>query len=249
MRGIVLACVGGCGFSVAPGAGGEPDAPRGIDSPAVIDAAGDAPTLDSPPMPGLCGGKVWFADFSTDPTTFDNTGDGIDDWAMRDDSPFPIGELVAGEWSTPSASPQPLDTRPAQTFTTRTIIDVRMRSTTTSGARGAVFWINFGFDGTGYVALFVDVKRSSGTAQRIELVNKVGATEDVFASATGLSLAAVDIQLDLDPSVPSVTYSAGGTSGTRMLGRTTSTVAASWATLTAYSGAAAFDQVRVEVCP
>ena len=239
----------GCGFrigSMAPSDGaieGASDSPSDGAIDGISDAAVDASM-------GSCNGKVWFTDFSTDPTALDLNGDAVPDWALRTAAAFPTAQLIGGVWSTPSSS-TPLDTQPKQPFITRVLVHVRMRSITTSGARGAVFWINVGYDGSGtFAPLYVDAKLQSNGTQTLHFMRKtVASVEDEFATITGLGAGFLDVELDIDPATLGVSYLGAGTSGTTTLNRLTSGATDQWATVVAYSGAAEFDEVRVEVCP
>jgi len=188
--------------------------------------------------------------FSIDPTSLNLNGDAVPDWALRTLAAFPTSELTAGVWSTPSAGVA-LHTQPKQPFTTRVRVHVRMRGLTTSGGRGAVFWINVGYDGTGtFAPLYVDAKLQGDGTQTLHLLRKTAAgVEDEFRTITGLGAGFVEIELDIDPITLGVSYVAAGTSGTTTLNRQTSGATDQWASVVAYSGAAAFDEVRVEVCP
>jgi hypothetical protein len=133
-------------------------------------------------------------------------------------------------------------------------VDVRMRSTTTSGQRGAVFYLNFGYDGNAYAVFMADVKMTSATNQKIEFVNRLdpsmAAMDYTFASSSTNPTTPLDVHLEFDPSILLVTYSGGGVAGTHTLVRAPpSGSPPPWATLTAYSGAAAFDEIRMEICP
>jgi hypothetical protein len=218
-----------------------------------IDAAVDTSVVDTriADAPGVCNGKLWLADFSTDPTALDVNGDGVADWALRDGSSFPTAQLVGGVWSTPSASVA-LDTQPKQDFTTRVLIHVRMRNTTVGGARGAVFWINVGYDaGNSFAPLYVDAKLQGAGTQTLSFwtKNAVG-VEQLLDQATSLPPDFLDVDLDVDPTTLRVKYAGGGITGTSMLVRQPQGSATDkWATVVAYSGASEFDMVRVEVCP
>lgn len=248
MRALVIAVLAGCSFrpsATAPTRDGTVGLDVGLD---VGPDVGDAP------LSGKCGGKVWFADFSSDPTAYDNNGDGVNDFTIRGDLPFPTNQLVNGEWVTPDATDNPLDTMPGQVFNNHMFVDTRMRSVTTSGQRGAVFYLNLGYDGTSYAVFMADVKLTSATNQKIEFVNRrdpsTSAEDYAFATSPTNPTTPLDVSLEFDPPTLQVTYNGGGTSGTYTLERAPPAGdPPPPATLTAYSGAAAFDQFRMEVCP
>ena len=250
-RVVLAGLVAGCGFThgALQSSGGDADVDDSATSDTLIDARLDGPTLGT----GTCTGKIWFADFTADPTAQNLNGDNTNDWALRSGT-FDADQLVNGVWTLPDAGP-PLDSQPKQNFDTRTIVDVRMRSTSTSGARGAVFFINVGFDGTGtFVPLFVDVKKQSNNTQTAYVITKNAASvEQVSATVSSLSLGFVDVHLDINPGALTFTYmiSDGGSASAAggSLGRVTAIADDRWATVVAFSGAAEFDRVRVEVCP
>jgi hypothetical protein len=242
---VLIALVAGCSFDGGTATRDGADDGGGSDADATTDA-----TMAAADASGLCGGRVWFTDFSADPTQQDLNGDAVKDWGIRGDAAFPANELTGtGTWQTLDAGP-PLDTLPRQPFATRTIVDVRMRNTTTCCARGAVFWINFGFDGTGFAAMFVDVKKTSSTAQAVKLVRRTAmGMDDQFALISGLPTDFVDVHLEIDPAASMVQYAVAGSSGGTSVERQVTADTDGWATVVAFSGAAEFDEVRVEVCP
>ena len=248
MRGALsLIFLVACRFfpGAAPGFGAA-DAPRDTND-AVLVAPDAASTLDALPT---CGGKVWLADFSSDPTLLDLNGDGVPDWAMRDGSLFPVSQLTDGIWSVPAGS-QPLDSQPKQTFTTRTLVHGRMRGKTVNSVNGAQFWINVDYDGSGMFApLFVEAILQADNTQTLTVWTKMPpSTELQLTQVTGLTTDFLDFDLDINPATPSVQFTGGGVSTDLTLMRLASTATDQWATVTASSQAADFDYLRVEVCP
>jgi hypothetical protein len=244
-----LCALAACSFDGASPAGDAPVTP-GADAARLDDGAVPPPIDATPPdASGLCGGMVWFADFNGDPTQQDLNQDGVDDWAMRNDSAFPAGQLTGGTWLSPVSAPE-LDSRPSQPFLTRTIVDVRMRNTDTCCARGAVFWINVAIEDGGFVPLFVDVKLTGADSQTAKLVRKsASGADDQFAMISGLDGDFVDVHLDIDPVTPRVEYVVAGAGGSANLIRQNVAITDGWATLTAFSSESEFDEIRVEVCP
>jgi hypothetical protein len=245
----------GCGFKHGAlgnvdDSGTQPTDDGMLDTPVLIDARIDGPANST----GVCNGKVWLADFTNDPTAEDLNGDGTNDWAIRNGGTLDPVQLFGGVWHLSSAG-EPLDTQPKQAFTTRTIVDVRMRNTTTSGAKGAVFWINVDFDGTGFAPLFVDVKLQTNSTQTAYVMTKnVSAQEVVSATISNLPTGFIDVHLDIDPAMLKFSYTisdgASSSSGNnKSLTRLTSSATDQWATVIAFSGASEFDRVKVEVCP
>ena len=256
VRRVVLVCaLAGCGFEHgALGSHAGDDASVGDDAATMDDAAVTDGQLDGPAIStGVCSGKVWLADFTNDPTAEDLNGDGTNDWAIRNGGTLDPAQLFGGIWHIPQAG-DPLDTQPKQNFTTRTIVDVRMRNTTTSGAKGAVFWINVGFNAGSFAPLFVDVKLQTDGTQTAYVMTKNASSQEVkSATITGLASGFVDVHLDIHPDTLKATYSindgSGASSATINLVRPTQTADDRWATVVAFSGASEFDRVKVEVCP
>lgn len=239
-----LVLLAGCAFH--RGAGAAPDGAVGGD--AARDAAADG-SIDA--VASACGGKVWFADFSTDPTTQDLNGDGVDDWALRDGTAFPTSQLANGVWSNPAVG-KPLDTQPKQDFTTRVVVHVRLRDTGVGGAYGAVFWINVGYQSNNsFAPLFVGATLQANNTQTLEVHTKtVTGVETTLAQKGGYPPDFIDVDLDIDPQTLEASYAAPGLQGSSMLMRQPpGTATDKWATVIAYDGSADFDSVRVEVCP
>ncbi|HEY5923874.1 MAG TPA: hypothetical protein VIV11_19480, partial [Kofleriaceae bacterium] len=111
VRASLLAVLAGCSFErgTAAGDGAVADMMLG-DGTGTDGTSGDGPPTDAS---GLCGGKVWFADFSGDPTTYNNNGDSVNDFRARNGT-FPTSQLMSGEWRVPSAGITPLDMQPFQ---------------------------------------------------------------------------------------------------------------------------------------
>ena len=95
----------------------------------------------------------WEADFSSNPTTLDTNGDGAGDWVVHGGGTFSAASLAGGVWQTSAVA---LDTSPACDFAATTIVDLRMRSTTTGAS--AVFLINADRAGTVCVPLTASLK-------------------------------------------------------------------------------------------
>lgn len=228
---LAVILVVGCSYQRGAASGG-------VDAPAP-DAGG-----------GRCGGKQWHADFSSDPTMLDQNGDGVPDWALRDGTPFPVDELGGGVWSEPAPG-RPLDTQPKQPFVTRTLVHGRMRGTAVDGARGAVFWINVGYDVAGtFAPVYVDAKLQADTSQTLSLWTKTSAGVEVaLATLDGFSNEFIDFDLDIDPGTLAVRFATARGTSTFTAIRQSSSALDQWATVVAYSTAAEFDDVRIEVCP
>jgi hypothetical protein len=249
----VAVALAGCGFQHG-GLGGSHGDDGGVGDD---DASGDDDAFDEPPdapVGDVCSGKLWFADFTNNPTTEDLNGDGMNDWAIRNGGSLDPQQLFGGIWHIPQPG-EPLDTQPRQDFLTRTIVDVRMRNTATSGLKGAVFWINVGFDTAGTRApLFVDVKLQTDGSQTAYVMTKNAASQEIIsATVPNLPAGFIDVHLDVLPVTLKSGWSINGgltaSAGVVNLVRTTATGDDRWATVIAFGGAAEFDSVKVEVCP
>jgi hypothetical protein len=249
---VVVACAA-CSFHSEPavpcGDAAVPDAPRPIDAGSGSGSAACTPRLGS-----ACGGTLWATDFTTDPTTLDINCDGVADWAVRGGSAFPTGQLADGMWQSPSPS-SPLDTNPAQPFTTHVVIDTSLQSTQapTPGGYGAVFWLNFAYGSDGsFAVVFADVELQSDNTQTLYLYTKTDpATAMQLASVTGLGSGLIPVRLDIDPTALTVGYALGGSgiSGSQGVPRIGVASTDQWATVVAYSAAANLGPTSVEVCP
>jgi hypothetical protein len=196
-----------------------------------------------------CNGKVWYASFSSDPTTYYDNSDGTNDFAIRTGT-FQTDQLIGGEWRVPTAGLPPLDTKPAQNFTTRAFFDLRMRGLDSNGNRGAVLYLNFAHTASNYATLIVDVKLKSPNQQEVRIVNGLdGAVENTLATIGGFDGSPVPISLEVNSATLGVAYRVGMNVGTQNLAKTAGTTTAKWASLTGYSTGAAFDEFRMEVCP
>jgi hypothetical protein len=256
----VLLIAAGCGFQTAAGTAiddARDDAPR---DGTVIDGDGSPlPMIDAPidSMSGECGGKRWVADFSSDPTVLDVNGDQIPDWIYRGGGTFPTSQLSGGIWHIPSATLPPLDMRPAQDFTTRTIVRLRLKGALpNSGSKGAVFYMNVGFTApvagmTTYATLLVDAKRENNATQTLSLwVMDTTGAETRPAMTSGLPDQFQDVKLDIDPVLLNVTVTTPGQIGTYSLFRQPPTsISPRFFSALGYSTAGDFDFVSVEVCP
>jgi hypothetical protein len=122
------------------------------------------------PLPLPCAPSIsWFADFSSDPTRQDLNGDQVEDWAIRDGSPFDATRLVDGIWISPTAAYQHLDTRPKRSFQGRAVGDIRMRATSAGSADcGASFWLWVGETTSSAMLISACVALEAG-AQRIRV--------------------------------------------------------------------------------
>lgn len=229
------------------------DAPR--DTGGSSDPDGPPPPTDAADE---CGGKRWVADFSSDPTVLDVNGDQIPDWIYRGGGAFPTVELSNGVWHIPSANRPPLDTRPVNDFSTKTIVHARLKgSLPNNGTKGAVVYMNFAFTppiagNTTFATALVDAKKENNGTQTLTLWTlDGGGNESAVSSTVGLPDQFLDVTIELDPTVPSV----------KLVGPTQSTLipvvrrggndngVARFFSLLGYSTAGDFDYISIEVCP
>jgi hypothetical protein len=242
---------------------GGTDASGSLDGPAAPDGHGaDAPSAGNQDAPAMllmngsaCGGAVWHADFSVDPTTIDLNGDGIDDFAVRGSDVLP-GTLGGGMWTVPAGS-LPLDTQPKQPFTTRVVLDVTMQSTShPSSGHGTVAWINTAYGATTFAPLFLDLQRDSNSSQSQSLTvyGKMGGSA-AETKLDGLSFgddAFHHFHVDIDPSALSYHLVIDGTTDRGALPYYAIALGGNtdqWATVVAYGGDSVFDDFQIEVCP
>jgi len=252
-------CVMACRFSPNMAVSSDSiDAPADVAGDARHDGTPDTRSADAPKLlmnGSACGGAVWHADFSVDPTTIDLNGDGIDDFAVRGGGPLP-GSLGSGLWTVPANSAA-LDTQPKQPFTTRVVIDVTMQDVTRgSGDHSTVCWINTAYTSTAFAPLFIDARRDSdeATSQTISIYGKMGSNA-VESSIDAFSFGDNNLHhyhLDIDPSA--LTYDLVVDGSMDRGSKAYYSIALNgnddqWATVQALGGDSVFDDFQVEVCP
>jgi hypothetical protein len=246
---VGVACAAACRFAphTAPSDGAGTDA---------IIAPGDAPADSSHDATVLvgsaCGGKLWHADFSVDPTTIDLNGDGIPDFGTRDGSPL-AGVLGSGVWTVPANSAA-LDTHPAQPFTTRVVMDVVMRDLTRgSGDHSTVVWIDTSYTATSFAVLFLDLRRDSDTldSQTWTTYGKIDDDETLIDYDYLEDDDVHHFHFDIDPTALTYDLSVDGydegTYNYYSMDRGSNND--EWATVDALGGDSEFDDFQVEVCP
>ncbi len=220
------------------------------DFPVPPDAASDAVIGDA--SAASCGGTVWRADFSTDPTLLDDNGDGKPDWTSRGGGAFPTMQLVGGVWRSPSTA-VPLDTNPVQDFTTRTLVHARMRGTDSDGGLlGAVAWVNVGYDAMGsYAPVFVDIRLGTDGAQTVSLHTKnAGGAVVTLAAQHVPTQELLDVTLDIDPANLRVTFASSAFEGVYDLARLPpNSTREGFASVLGYDTSAEIDDIAIEVCP
>lgn len=192
-------------------------------------------------------GLFWSADFSVDPTTLDVNDDAINDWAMRDGSPFPIEELTNGIWSSIGRD---LDTRPLDDFQSRLLVDVRMRATS-PGFQGAVFWVNVNYDVT-FSPIWVRARGLPNGDQVVTLLHKTdGATSVPLIEVDGFDSDFIDVSLEIDTDAGEVSlwiddnYEGTESYASFPIGGNDDR----YATLIGWGATAEFDEVTIEQCP
>jgi hypothetical protein len=232
--------------------------PDQSDSP--VDGAADADPDQAPDQttPDQTGGTgpscesnlVWEADFSRDPTTVNDNGDGVRDWNVRGGGAFPVAELMGGVWTNAS---EVLDTNPTNTFVSRTLLHVRVQSTVVpSSGNGAYVWINVDNVSVGrFAAIYVTVIKEAAGGQKVELFHKPTNVAVSLGSWSGLPDQMLDIKLDVDVSSRQVSIWIEGV----LRGRYAYSPQANnvpigdkWASLWPSSPGSSFDHFKVTLC-
>jgi len=170
--------------------GSDPSTTVGEETTGTTDEGTTTGTSGGP----ICGGLVWDAQMDVDPTTLENNGDGVPDWAF--DGPFPVETLVGGVWQ---AAPMSwLRTSPDDPFAGRVIVDVRLRSVAI-GTRGATFAVNTGQDDDTVSFMFVNVRLFEGGTQTVTVGGRTDPmTAMQLVQAPALPADFVDVHLDAD---------------------------------------------------
>jgi hypothetical protein len=143
---------------------------------------------------------VWETDFSVDPTTLNDNGDGVKDWNIRGGGAFPVTQLMGGVWTNAGGV---LDTNPTNLFASRTLLHVRVQQTAIAG-NGAYVWINIDNVSIGrFAAIYVTVTKQA-VGQKVELWHKPTNLPVSLGAWTGLPDKLLDIKLDVDPATKQV---------------------------------------------
>ncbi len=208
-----------------------------------------APPEDAGRRDGADRSQLVDAAFTSDPTMYDGNGDGIPDWTVRGGGAFPVAELDAGVWW--SAMQTPLDTRPLDPFSKRTIVDVRFLSTAVAAPnRGAVFWINLNENGPQFSALFASAVARPDGGQALTLFGKPdAAAEAPIASFPNLPSTFIDLHLDVDPASLTVgLWIDHAFQGTYPFPPTGAPNTDAFATLLSWTGLSGFASVSIVEC-
>ena len=149
-----------------------------------------------------------------------------------------------------SAGGPVLDTRPLDPFSSRVLVDVRMRSLAVSpGQHGAVFWINMNEGAPQFAALFAALGIDPDGGQTLTLWGKPANVETTLATFPGLEETLTDIHLDVDPVGGTVGVWIGGISrGTYALPLTGTPNGDEFATILSRGGTSAFESVEIQDC-
>jgi hypothetical protein len=242
---------GAGGKSASGGVGGMPRGTGGTgasDAATAHDASAGGSDAGSR-FPTCTVAKRWALDFNSDPTLYDGDGDGVHDWTLRGGGGFPSAELGGGVWH--SMGGVPIDSRPLDDFSTRTLVDVRMRSLSVPAShRGAVFWINVNEGAPEFSAVFVSLVLEPGGGQTLTLFGKSsGATEVPLATFPNLPEAFVDLHLDIDPNGRTVAIWIGGVfQNTYPFPLTGAPNGDRFASLLSWEGTSEFDSLDVRSC-
>jgi len=196
-----------------------------------------------------CSGLVWELDFNADPTQLDVNGDTIDDWTLRNSSPFPVGELADGVWS--AQTHEPLDTRPLEDFDVRTRVTLQMRSVEAGSDRGATFWINCDYENDEFAPIFVFLNLDENGTQDLRLYGKTANPDNVLLTEVlDLPDEFIDIELDIRPQTNEVSLVVeGNNQGTFTYPTFGPVVEDRFATLFAWETDAEFRYARIDQCP
>jgi len=149
--------------------------------------------------------KFWRLTFDEpDPTLTDANADGRADWAVRGGGSFNTGQVSGGVWN----CNQRLDSKPDDTFTAPTVIDLRLRSTV-ADQEGAGFWINAdwgaGSSNAGIYARLVGGSNSQTLNFYMEIPGP-----DAIVKQVSLPAGMVDVRLIVDPIHDEAALFAGG---------------------------------------
>jgi hypothetical protein len=137
----------------------------------------------------------WRADFDSDPTSLDLTGDGTNDWTMAGGGGFNAGTLVGGMWQANGA----LETRPKNDFTNVTTVDARCRNTSVGG-NGAELQIQVDRHLGSHAPLVVRVQRQVDGTQTLTLYGKSNdATEVKLTERKNLGSDSIRYRLTILP--------------------------------------------------
>lgn len=138
---------------------------------------------------------VWEADFSADPTQLDFDADGLGDWATADNSAFNTASLALGAWTIDKT----LVTWPGRGFIVPTVVEARLRATSTAG-NGVFIAINADSDGSTYMPIIAKVQLMADGTQTVTVLHHTSdASPQVAFTAAGLGSGFVDVRLLIDP--------------------------------------------------
>lgn len=192
--------------------------------------------------------KIWSAGFAEDPTQLDGNGDNVKDWRLRGGGTFLSQELVAGVWH--ASANQLLDTAPANAFSKRVLVSVRMRHTGSPGDQvPAVFWINVNGPNPPLVSVVVEL-RHEGNMQTLRLMTLDSMSQTVeLDRVANLPDALIEVGLDIAPSEHQVALTVAGVSrGTFQALAGAASPQDAYASLWSGSGGAEFGSVSVTLC-
>jgi hypothetical protein len=138
--------------------------------------------------------------FDTAPTAVDVNGDGIFDWVVRGGGSIPAGSISGGNWTTTNTI---LDTPAGSDFANATVIDLRLRSTTSGSTPGIS--LNALRNGSTCAPLNVSLQLQADGTQTLIVAGKTSdSTNTTLLNKPGLSNALNDVRLIIDPVTVSV---------------------------------------------
>ena len=138
----------------------------------------------------------WELTFNQNPTALDVNGDGLLDWVVDGGGTFNMASLAANSWTTSGTF---LDTSPANSFATTTVVDLRWQNTTTTG-NGAVFSINALRSGStcAPVVVYLDLQADGTQTLTVNEQLTAGSLQNLI-TIPGLPSGLVDLHLIIDP--------------------------------------------------
>jgi hypothetical protein len=195
--------------------------------------------------------KVWEATFDASP--LDQNADADDEhWVLRSGSQS--FDPVSGVWA--SSSTRELDTRPLDSFATRTIARARMRNmevpSIDAGLAGAVLWLNVDEHDGMLAAVSAQLRRRTNAQQELQLHIKTGSQDHVVVAIVPIeSTDFVEVELDVEPSAGTVGLAVDRVAvGTYPYTRFAyqGVTPDKFATLATFDTASEFDDVWIESC-
>jgi hypothetical protein len=139
---------------------------------------------------------AWDADFSTNPTSLDTLGSSGGDWVRHDGAAFSTTSLSGGLWTCDGQ----IDTRPLNSFTDLTSVEVKIRATSTAGT-GAFVAVNPHWSTSTAGSIYCLLALTSTGTQTLTVYRKTASTtSQLLTTVPNLSSSAVTVRFLIDPS-------------------------------------------------